>query len=182
MKDNSKTKTQLIAELKELRKRVSELEKTEHLYNLADSSLRDSEYRNRNIIESSLAGMHMYELKDDGRLIFTGANPAADRILGIDNSIYIGKTIEEAFPHLVETEIPEKYKQVAASGKTWHNGTIVVVSHSFDRQGDYGVIARIQDEYGIWSNWSDPYVVSMPKKISIFQYNSWLFNEEKKTC
>lgn len=62
-------------------------------------------------------------------------------------------------------------------GKTWHNGTIVVVSHSFDRQGDYGVIARIQDEYGIWSNWSDPYVVSMPKKISRFQYNSWLFNE-----
>ena len=48
-------------------------------------------------------------------------------------------------------------------GKTWQNGTCVNVSHSFKSKGTYGISARIQDEYGVWSNWSEPYVVSMPK-------------------
>jgi PAS domain S-box-containing protein len=82
--------------------------------------LRDSEEKYRLIIESSPAGMHMYELTADGRLIFTEANPAADRILGVDNSQFVGKTIEEAFPPLADTEIPERYRRAAADGEPWH--------------------------------------------------------------
>ena len=41
-------------------------------------------------------GMHMYQLESDGRLVFVDANRAADRILGLNNSQFIGKTIEEA--------------------------------------------------------------------------------------
>jgi hypothetical protein len=48
-------------------------------------------------------------------------------------------------------------------GKTWQNGTILNVTHSFKKQGSYEITARIQDEYGIWSNWSTPYIVSMPR-------------------
>jgi hypothetical protein len=51
--------------------------------------------------------------------------------------------------------------------KTWQNGTMVNVSHSFKKQGNYGITARIQDGYGTWSNWSDPYIVSMPKSQDI---------------
>jgi PAS domain S-box-containing protein len=64
-------------------------------------------------------GMHMYQLEPDGRLAFIGANPAADEILGVDNSQFVGKSIEEAFPALSETEVPEQYRLVAATGKTW---------------------------------------------------------------
>ncbi|MBN1991262.1 MAG: PAS domain S-box protein [Anaerolineae bacterium] len=86
--------------------------------------LRESEEKFRHIIESIPMGMHMYQLEPDGRLVFTGANPAADKILGVDNGQFIGKTIEEAFPHLTETEVPEKYRLAAAEGQTWHTRQI----------------------------------------------------------
>jgi len=77
----------------------------------------------RNIIESSPMGIHMYKLEDD-QLIFTGANPSADSILGIDHTQFIDKTIEEAFPSAVDTEIPDRYKMACSSGKVWHTENI----------------------------------------------------------
>jgi len=61
----------------------------------------------------------LYELEGDDRLVFAGANPAADEILGVDNSRFIGMTIEEAFPPLAETEIPDNYRNVCRSGRSW---------------------------------------------------------------
>lgn len=85
----------------------------------AEEALRESENRMRSIIESIPVGMHMYRLEPDGRLVFIGANPAADRILGVDHSFFIDKTIEEAFPPLRDTVIPQRYREVAVTGKTW---------------------------------------------------------------
>ena len=48
-------------------------------------------------------------------------------------------------------------------GNPWPNGTVVKVSHRWKKTGDYGITARVQDEPGEWSNWSDPFVVTMPK-------------------
>jgi len=73
----------------------------------------------RNIVENSTMGMHFYELQDNDRLVFIGANPAADKLLGIDNQAYIGKTIEEAFPPLSQTKIPEMYRRAAKQGIPW---------------------------------------------------------------
>ena len=36
-----------------------------------------------------------------------------------DNIYTISGTIEEAFPPLTETQVPDRYREVAASGKTW---------------------------------------------------------------
>ncbi len=95
---------------------------TEQKYAL--QALQESEERFRNIIHASPMGIHMYELQPDDRLVFIGANPAADRILGVDNSIFIGKTIEEAFPPLSETETPECYRRAAANGTLWQTEQI----------------------------------------------------------
>jgi len=84
----------------------------------AEENLRESEERFRQIVEASPMGMHMYQLQGD-RLVFTGANPAADRILGVDNVQFIGKTIAEAFPPLAETEIPGRYYRAATEGIPW---------------------------------------------------------------
>jgi PAS domain S-box-containing protein len=62
--------------------------------------------------------MHFYKLQDE-KLIFTGANPAADKLLGVENSQFIGKTIEEAFPSLIQTEVPQRYREAAANGIPW---------------------------------------------------------------
>ncbi len=80
--------------------------------------------RFRNVVEASPMGIHMYRLEKDGRLVFTGANQAADRILGVDHRRYVGKTVEEAFPPLVSTEIPERYRRAARLGESWQTRTV----------------------------------------------------------
>jgi PAS domain S-box-containing protein len=82
----------------------------------AEDALRESEQYSRKIIENAPVGAHHYELRDDNQLIFIGANPAADSILGVSNQQFIGKTIEEAFPALTNTGIPDIYRHVAATG------------------------------------------------------------------
>ena len=86
----------------------------------AAEKLRESEERFRHVVESSPMGMHLYQLEGE-RLVFIGANPAADSILSTDNSKFIGKTIEEAFPALAQTEIPARYRQAAKHGLPWNH-------------------------------------------------------------
>jgi PAS domain S-box-containing protein len=85
----------------------------------SERAIRESEIKFRSIVESVPLGMHFYELVPDGRLVLTGANPAADAILGISHAPLIGKTIEEAFPPLAGTGIPDRYRAVARSGVSW---------------------------------------------------------------
>ncbi len=57
----------------------------------------------------------MFELVNN-ELIFRAHNPAADFILGIDNSELLGKTITEAFPGLEGQIVPEQLIEVAKTG------------------------------------------------------------------
>ncbi len=91
----------------------------------AERALQQSEQRFRSVVESCPMGIHRYRLEDDGRLIFEGANPAADRILGVDHLRLLGSTIEHAFPALVSTEVPDRYRDVAAGGQPWNCEQIV---------------------------------------------------------
>jgi len=86
----------------------------------AEKTLQTSEARFRNIANAFPLGMHMYELGKDDRLVFIGANPAADKILGVNHAAFLGKTIEEAFPGLVGTEVPARYRDAARDGVLWH--------------------------------------------------------------
>ncbi|PKN45444.1 MAG: hypothetical protein CVU59_09065 [Deltaproteobacteria bacterium HGW-Deltaproteobacteria-17] len=81
--------------------------------------LAESEERFRSIFEHSPLGMHFYELSWRDELIFQGANPAAQRILGFDHGPLNGKTIEEAFPPLLQTEIPDRYRECVRHGIVW---------------------------------------------------------------
>jgi len=73
-----------------------------------------------------------YSLEDDGRLVFTGFNQAASDILGVDCSQYIGKTIEEAFPPLAETEVPDRYRQACLEGIPWQKRNKLTILDSSD--------------------------------------------------
>ncbi len=79
-----------------------------------EETIRESEEKFRSIVESSPTSMYFYRLEPDGRLVLTGANPAAERTIGIAHKLLIGKTIEEAFPNLASTDIPAMYKKVAS--------------------------------------------------------------------
>jgi len=47
--------------------------------------------------------------------------------------------------------------------KSWQNGTVVEVPYRWSKSNDYQIRARIQGEFGDWSEWSEPYIVTMPK-------------------
>ena len=72
----------------------------------------------KDILDACPFGVHLYEHRN-GKLIFRGANPAADKILGVDNKLYEGMELEEAFPALAESNLPEQYRNVLLSGSTW---------------------------------------------------------------
>jgi PAS domain S-box-containing protein len=78
-----------------------------------EEQLRISEEKFRTIVESSPTAMYFYELNDNDELILTGANPSSDRIIGISHTSLVGKPIEQAFPNLIPTKIPELYRDVA---------------------------------------------------------------------
>jgi PAS domain S-box-containing protein len=101
---------------------VSEEELREQLDTLVAgrAALERSELRFSNVIRNAPFGMHFYELKPDGRLIFTGANPQADTSLSLDHSRLVGRTIEDAFPGIDRTTLPASYRNVASGGTPWH--------------------------------------------------------------
>jgi PAS domain S-box-containing protein len=92
---------------------VSELKETE-------KRLRESEQKTGAILRSSPMGIHLYRHETDGRLVFSGANPAADRILGTDHRLLLEKSLLEAFPGMAGTEIPGAYAEVCRTGVPFH--------------------------------------------------------------
>lgn len=84
-----------------------------------------SEQVQENVISFIPLGIHMYKLLDDGNLIFTGYNPAADKILGIKHAALVGKRIEDAFPNLESTDIPDHYRETARYGIPWVNNQVI---------------------------------------------------------
>ncbi len=86
-----------------------------------DSLARDSDVRFSNIVKASPMGILLWQLESDGRLVLVGTNPAADRILGVDCAQFTGQTIEQAFPPLAQSQLPEIYRTVAATGTPWHS-------------------------------------------------------------
>ncbi len=106
--------------LQQAQERAARLEREIAERHKAERSLREHETTFLRFVDACPAGMHIYRLDERGDLRLIGANPAADKILGLNHQALIGKTLEEAFPPLVATEVPERYRSIAAFGGTWN--------------------------------------------------------------
>lgn len=82
----------------------------------AEKALNETTRKISQILDASPYGVHIYELNEKDELIFSGFNSAANKILGIDHSELIDKTLEEAFPDLINTAVPDIYKKIARNG------------------------------------------------------------------
>ncbi len=116
----------------------------------AEQEVADSRQRLQSVLDTAPFGAHLYELQSDGSLVFTGANRSANRILGVDNAQFIGKTIEAAFPALVPTGLPADYRRTASEG----------VAFDFD-QVDY-------DEQGIRGSFEVHALQTAPGRVAVF--------------
>lgn len=87
---------------------------------VATKRIEESEEQFKRIFQATSVGIHLWELNDDDDLIMISSNPAADHFIGFDNTLLYGKTIGEAFPSAIGTELVEKYKLAASKGIPWH--------------------------------------------------------------
>ncbi len=87
----------------------------------AETALRDAEWRLQSVLDAAPYGTVVYELRNDKDLVFVWGNQSASRILGTDCTRFIGKTIEDAFPALASTGIPDIYRKVIRDGAPFHN-------------------------------------------------------------
>ena len=71
------------------------------------------------VIDNAPFAAFSFELRDGVRLLVTGANRSADRIIGVDAQRFVGMTLEEAFPQLVEVGADTELHRVARDGGTW---------------------------------------------------------------
>ena len=122
----------------ELRRAIAGLRAEVEERRAIETRLRDSESRIRSIVDSSPMGIHLYRLEEPGRLVLTGTNRAGDRIIGTPEGLLVGRKIEEAFPGLAGTEIPDRYRRLCAEGGSWRTE----ITYSDDRfRGTYEVYA-----------------------------------------
>ena len=103
----------------ELRRAIAGLRAEVEERRVIEARLRESESRVRSIVESSPMGIHLYRLEEPDRLVLTGSNPAGDRIVGTPVGPLVGRTIEEAFPGLAGTEVPDRYRRLCREGGSW---------------------------------------------------------------
>jgi PAS domain S-box-containing protein len=99
----------------------------------AEEALRASADRLRAILDSSPFGAFVFELLSDGRLVLRAVNASAERILGADCQALVGQTIEEAYPGLRDTDIPNAYRRVARDG-----GSFTREAADYDSEGIRG--------------------------------------------
>lgn len=82
----------------------------------AEKALNETTRKISQILDASPYGVHIYELNEKDELIFSGFNSAANKILGINHSDLINKKLEEAFPELIQTDVPDIYRKIAKNG------------------------------------------------------------------
>ncbi len=91
----------------------------------AEEAVTQSEGLYRQMIDNAPFGMHFYQLNEKKQLIFTAANPAAIKILGVDHSQFFGLPIEKAFPSLVGTGVIQHYRDAALKNTSWVTDQII---------------------------------------------------------
>lgn len=71
----------------------------------AEEMLQISEKKFRSVVEANPLGMHFYSMSENGSIILTGANPAADKMLHINHQSVLGKPLQEIFTGFSESQV-----------------------------------------------------------------------------
>ena len=123
MKDARKTKQQLVQELAELRQEL-------HLYQMA--------------IEKMPLGLTVWDLEDlddPGSFRLIACNPQIEKATGAPFREFIGTTVRESFPSLLETEGPRIYAEAVRTGQVRELPDLHFPGDEQTAPGVYSVVA-----------------------------------------
>ena len=124
MKDESKTKKQLITELRGVRKRTAKIEKVETERKRIEQSLQESEIRYRGLFENAKNAVAVYKSVNGGKdFILLDLNKAGERIENIEKDKIIGKPVSEIFPCIKDLGCFEVFQRVCSTGKPEHHSS-----------------------------------------------------------
>ncbi|MBD2084914.1 ATP-binding protein [Trichocoleus sp. ST-U3] len=145
MKEEDKTKSELIAELVALRQRVAELEKRENQYQHSGKALRLNEERFLMLLEN-MKDYTIFFLDLEGRVIKWGAG--AESILGYQEAEILGKsgsiifTPEDRDRGEDKKELGKALTEGRAENERWH------VRKDGSRFWGSGIVTSLRDESG----------------------------------
>lgn len=89
------------------------------------------------LAENFPLALQFFTLEEDGELVLTGANQAADTLLGIDHSRLLGNSLTAIFPELAGTDAVDHYRKVALLGEPW---TFRLEEYSYDKiRGEFSI-------------------------------------------
>jgi PAS domain S-box-containing protein len=124
MKDESKTKKQLITELRGVRKRTAKLEKVETERKRIEQVLQESEARYRELFENTKNAVAVYKAVNGGKdFILLDFNKAGEKIENIKKDKIIGKSVFEIFPGIKDLGCSEVFQRVWSTGKSEHHSS-----------------------------------------------------------
>ena len=78
---------------------------------VAEDSLRESEWRYREIFDNVLDALCLIDVTEDGRFRTLEVNPALERITGIPRAVSVGKLQEEVVPPEVAASVNASYRK-----------------------------------------------------------------------
>ncbi len=104
MRDNEKTKEQLLQEIRELQRQADKLQQAQLVCRLAEEALRDSEMKFRSVAHSAVDAIITADSND--RIVFW--NQGAENIFGYSEKEVLGRSITAL--------IPERYRNAHAAG------------------------------------------------------------------
>ncbi len=116
MNDERRTKTELIADLQSLRKRVAELEQVSAA---SAEAVPDALQTSEDIVHSIPAGLFIYRFEKPDKLILLKGNPEAEALTGIHVDDWLGKEFNEIWPEAKARGFTDSCLGVMRSGEPY---------------------------------------------------------------
>ncbi|MBI5572040.1 MAG: response regulator [Desulfomonile tiedjei] len=138
MRDNDKSKEELLNELKELRKRVTDRTRSERRYKHADGTARELLETSVDMFVAMPCGLFVYQYQPPNELFLLNGNPEAKRLTGIGVEEWRGEEFDEMWPNA------RSHGLTAAFLKTMETGQRFETDDGIFRTGAMERVFRIQ--------------------------------------
>ena len=133
MKDNDKSREDLLSELEELRKRVADLSISERRYKHADGTARELLETSVDMFQAMPFGLFVYQYQPPNELFLLNGNPEAKRLTGISVEEWRGEEFDEMWPNARSYGLTAAFLRTMGTGKPFETDDGVFRTGAIER-------------------------------------------------